>query len=33
MHQYRLDRFAAGNVVRYLDEQAQATGPFPTIER
>ena len=26
---YRLDRFAAGNVVTYLDEQAQATGVVP----
>jgi ATP-dependent Lhr-like helicase len=29
MGEYRLDRFAAGNVVRYLDEQAQATGAVP----
>jgi ATP-dependent Lhr-like helicase len=29
MSEYHLDRFAAGNVVRYLDEQAQATGAVP----
>jgi ATP-dependent Lhr-like helicase len=29
MADYRLDRFAAGNVVTYLDEQAQATGVVP----
>jgi ATP-dependent helicase Lhr and Lhr-like helicase len=29
MGEYRLDRFAAGNVVTYLDEQAQATGVVP----
>jgi ATP-dependent Lhr-like helicase len=29
MGDYRLDRFAAGNVVNYLDEQAQATGAVP----
>ena len=29
MDDYRLDRFAAGNVVTYLDEQAQATGAVP----
>ncbi|MGZ4768382.1 MAG: Lhr family helicase, partial [Ilumatobacteraceae bacterium] len=29
MGDYRLDRFAAGNVVNYLDEQAQATGVVP----
>ena len=29
MDDYRLDRFAAGNVVSYLDEQAQATGVVP----
>ena len=29
MDDYRLDRFAAGNVVTYLDEQAQATGVVP----
>ena len=29
MDDYRLDRFAAGNVVNYLDEQAQATGVVP----
>ena len=29
MSDYRLDRFAAGNVVTYLDEQAQATGVVP----
>ena len=29
MGDYRLDRFAAGNVVTYLDEQAQATGVVP----
>jgi ATP-dependent helicase Lhr and Lhr-like helicase len=29
MGEYRLDRFAAGNVVAYLDEQAQATGVVP----
>ncbi|HEX2782424.1 MAG TPA: helicase-related protein, partial [Ilumatobacteraceae bacterium] len=29
MGEYRLDRFAAGNVVTYLDEQALATGVVP----
>ena len=29
MSDYCLDRFAAGNVVAYLDEQAQATGVVP----
>src|SRR5258706_2312478 len=29
MGDYHLDRFAAGNVVAYLDEQAQATGVVP----
>jgi ATP-dependent Lhr-like helicase len=29
MTDYRLDRFAAGNVVTYLDEQVQATGVVP----
>ncbi|MGZ4807202.1 MAG: Lhr family ATP-dependent helicase, partial [Ilumatobacteraceae bacterium] len=29
MGDYRLDRFAAGNVVNYLDEQAHATGVVP----
>ena len=29
MDDYHLDRFAAGNVVTYLDEQAQATGVVP----
>lgn len=29
MGEYCLDRFAAGNVVTYLDEQAQATGVVP----
>ncbi|MEP7112111.1 MAG: DEAD/DEAH box helicase [Ilumatobacteraceae bacterium] len=29
MTDYYLDRFAAGNVVTYLDEQAQATGAVP----
>ena len=29
MGEYGLDRFAAGNVVAYLDEQAQATGVVP----
>ena len=29
MTDYHLDRFAAGNVVAYLDEQAQATGAVP----
>jgi ATP-dependent Lhr-like helicase len=29
MEEYRLDRFAAGNVVSYLDEQALATGVVP----
>jgi ATP-dependent Lhr-like helicase len=29
MGEYRLDRFAAGNVVSYLDEQAVATGVVP----
>ena len=29
MTEYHLDRFAAGNVVTYLDEQVQATGVVP----
>ncbi len=29
MDEYHLDRFAAGNVVSYLDEQAQSTGVVP----
>src|SRR6185295_8057830 len=29
MSEYHLDRFAAGNVVMYLDEQSQATGAVP----
>ncbi|MEP7204011.1 MAG: DEAD/DEAH box helicase, partial [Ilumatobacteraceae bacterium] len=29
MTEYRLDRFAAGNVVTYLEEQVQATGVVP----
>ncbi len=29
MSDYHLDRFAAGNVVTYLDEQSQATGAVP----
>ena len=29
MSEYHLDRFAAGNVVTYLDEQSQATGAVP----